>query len=1587
MFYKRPDPGPGRASAVTLPFAGKSPAMTHLRLVVILFLSSYNFMLPAEFFTRCPGAPGKIAAPIVKAMKPSYSTALTSPLHSASQEHDACGVGFIASIKGERSHAILRRAIEGLNNLAHRGAIDADTITGDGAGVMTRIPYEIIRKDLAAKGKIVHDNADLALAQVFLPQDDYLASHGRRIVEDAIKGEGLAFIAWRAVPVDPNCLGKKAELTRPLIAQAVLARKGGSEEAITDEVFERRCFLAMKTAEARAAREKVEGFYICSFSSRTVTYKGLLNAPQVRKFYTDFKNPDYITDFAIFHQRFATNTVPDWTKAHPFRNIAHNGEINTIRGNRNMMRAREYSDVHGLWGSRYKDLAPLCQPDMSDSASFDNAFQLLAVSGRAGVVAASMMTPPAWESDASLPEAVRNFFHYQSLVMEPWDGPAAIVFTDGKMLGATLDRNGLRPLRYKIYEDGTVIGASEAGLIAEWGSPVVKTDRLGPGCMIALDLEEHKFLDDAEVKQILAKRRNYGEFLHSSVFDLSKLAKDRRLEAAISVPEGEFVSRQVAFGYDLEERDLILSPMATTGMEAVGSMGDDTPLAVLSRRPKLLFNYFKQLFAQVTNPPVDPIREQLVMSLTNFIGGRIGIYETLQDKRVFLQAKSPVLLETEFDEIKDGPHFPRKTLRLESVFPVSEGHGALEAAVQDIAAKAVEAVRDRGVRVVIISDRGVSRSHAAVPSLLALGGVHQALVRAGLRLRTAIVVETGEARDVHQLACLIGFGATAVYPYLAYDVIRDLLASGKIDKEKFTLEKAFENYRKAADKGLLKIMSKMGISTVQSYQGAQVFEAIGIGDKVIADCFFDTPNPIGGIGYAEIAAETLARHARAFATETAPALHNEGFHLVNKKGDGEIHGWSPKVVLGMNKFWKSSGDLAGLTDWKTASEEHAPIAIKDLFRFKFPAKEIDLARVEPIEDIRRRFTTAGMSLGAISPEAHEALAIAMNRIGGKSNSGEGGEDPVRFRPRENGDNANSGIKQVASGRFGVTAEYLASAKEIEIKIAQGAKPGEGGQLPGHKVSPLIARLRYSVPGVTLISPPPHHDIYSIEDLAQLVYDLKSVNPCAKVCVKLVSCSGVGTVAAGVAKAYADIILISGHDGGTGASPLASVKHAGSSWEIGLAEAHQVLMMNDLRSRVTLRTDGGMKTGRDIVTAAILGAEEYNFGTAALIAAGCAMFRVCHLNTCPVGVATQREDLRAKFRGKPEYVINFFNAVAEDVRHIMAKLGVTKLDDLIGRTEFLEVIRDMDNPKTANLHLDRLLFNPDPSGDMSRIHTRERNHSPGHEQCIDDLVIQDGRHVIVHQDTPFKATYKVRNIHRNIGTRLAGEIAYLHGNRGMKPNMLDLRFEGTAGQSFGTFCVQGMRLTLVGEANDYVGKGMNSGDIIIRPPASVQFPWNENAIMGNTCLFGATGGRLFAAGRAGERFGVRNSGAVAVVEGVGDHGCEYMTAGTVVVLGPVGRNFGAGMSGGLAFVYDPADKLKDSYNPEMVGVEHLADAHEIAALRRLIEDHAAATDSPHAKVLLAAWDSTVAKFKRVVPHPGAPEAPKARFAYHREPAHA
>jgi len=1495
-------------------------------------------------------------------------------LYNPDFEHDACGVGFVAQISGKRSNEVLRTALTSICSLMHRGALDADAKTGDGAGVCTQIPYKIFAPEVSRLGHTLYNPSDLGVGVMFLPADNkYAAARARAITEEVLKKRELFVFGWRPVPINDHVLGEKAQSTMPLIEHVLVGRPAG----MWDDDYERRLFLARNEIEDRAAADKIADFYIPSFSHRTIVYKGLLVSASLEKFYPDLTSEDYETAIALFHQRYSTNTFPTWPLAQPFRMLAHNGEINTVRGNRNWMHAREAELQADFWGKDIDLLKPIIQPGGSDSASLDNAVEVLAMSGRGILHAMTMLVPPAYRSDPHLPQELKDFYFYHRCFSEPWDGPAALAFTDGVIAGACLDRNGLRPARYNITADGLFVMASEVGGSALDQLEIVEKGRLAPGEMIAVDTAAGKLLRDADIKSALAARQPYGKWIKENLTPLPQAG-----EKDIAAPAGDLdilglTQRQVAFGYSSEEVDMVIKPMLKDGAEAVGSMGDDTPLAVLSQKPRLLYTYFKQLFAQVTNPPIDPIREKLVMSLHTVIGWRKNLLAETPGHARLVSIESPVLLDGELAALKSvgGEH---KSATVSTLWPVSEGDAGLEKAVARIRSEA-EAAIDGGARILILSDLGVDHANVPVPMLLAVGAVHHHLIAVGKRMRAGIVCETGEARDVHQIACLIGYGAAAINPYLALETVREILEreNGAADFAKSAI-----NYRKALEAGILKIMSKMGISVVNSYRGAQIFEAIGVSSKLIAECFRGTPSQIEGIGYREIAAESLERHAMAYGAAVpveAGKLGDPGYYRFRR--GGEVHSVTPPVLQSFHAFVGIKGaDKAGKAeDYKKyvdAVLANSPVALRNLLEMlPMPGGPVELDEVEPIEDIRKRFTTAGMSLGALSPEAHECLAIAMNRIGGKSNSGEGGEDPVRFKRRENGDWANSAIKQIASGRFGVSAAYLASAKEIEIKMAQGAKPGEGGQLPGHKVSPYIAKLRHSVPGVTLISPPPHHDIYSIEDLAQLIYDLKQVNPRARVCVKLVSTAGVGTIAAGVAKAHADIILVSGHEGGTGASPLSSIKNAGGPWELGVAEAHQVLMLNGLRNRVTLRTDGGMRTGEDIVYAALLGAEEFNFGTSALIAMGCVYVRQCHLNTCPVGVATLDDRLRAKFKGRPENVVAFFNGVAEEVRAIMARLGFRTVDEMVGRVECLRQREVPGHPKANTLDLSRLLVNvaaDDPSA--VRHATRMRNDGP-EDSTLDETVLQDAKDAI-NDGRPISLSYEVENTSRSVGTQVSGEIGYQHGEEGIAEGTVELKLSGSAGQSLGAFLAPGVRLVLTGEANDYVGKTMSGGEIIIRPEPGSKFAPHDAMIIGNTVMYGATGGRLFANGRAGERFCVRNSGGTAVVEGVGDHGCEYMTNGTVVVLGRTGKNFGAGMTGGCAYILDLENRFESLYNNQLVSISRLSDAADIDRLRGLVSRHAEATGSPRATEILGAWEKFQPLFWKVSPNvPAAKPVPE------------
>jgi glutamate synthase (NADPH/NADH) large chain/glutamate synthase (ferredoxin) len=1483
-------------------------------------------------------------------------------LYDPAFEHDACGVGMVASIKGVRSNSILRKALTCVCSLIHRGAMDADAKTGDGAGVLTQIPHKLFRIEVEKTGHKLFQDSDLGVGVMFLPNDPYTQARCRHIAEVVLAEHKLILFGWRVVPVNQAVLGEKALRTCPAIEQVLIGRPDPA--LLSDDEFERKLFLCRNQIEDKVESEGIKDFYIPSFSSRTIVYKGLLAAPTLERFYLDLRDPNYTTALAIFHQRYSTNTFPTWPLSQSLRMMSHNGEINTVVGNRLWTKAREAELKSPLFGDAIKNLRPIIQPGGSDSSSLDNALELLVMGGRDILHAMLMLVPAAWQGDPSTPQEVKEFYEYHQTLNEPWDGPAALVFSDGRTIGACLDRNGLRPARYKITEDGLFTIGSEVGLVNIDDAKVIEKGRLGPGEIIAIDTIAGTLLKNDEIKAIYSKKQPYGTWLRENIKDI---VSQPSLEAQPS-PGATLLQQQLSAGYTEEEITVLpalLKTMGETGEEAIGSMGDDAPLAVLSKKPRLLYTYFKQLFAQVTNPPIDPIREKLVMSVEVLAGTHRNWLEETPEHARLLRLQSPILTNPEIQQILALKESPFLTTTLSCRFPVAEGPDGLKTHLDRICAEAEKAVRE-GASFLILSDWDIDANHAPIPMLLATGAVHHHLTRADLRSKASLICETAECREVHQLACLLGYGASAVNPYAALATLQDLLTRGELKVTDPAV--VAKNYRAALEKGLLKIMSKMGISTLASYSGAQMFQAIGIHPDVIAYAFTGTNSQVKGLGFREIAEESLVRHARAFTPEGK--LTDDGYFRYRR--DGELHAWTPPVLQSFHTYVGIKGaDKAGKWEdyekYVAAVEDAAPVALRQILTLKKGAS-IPIDEVEPVEDIRRRFTTAGMSLGALSPEAHETLAIAMNRIGGKSNSGEGGEDRVRFTPMENGDSKNSRIKQVASGRFGVTAEYLSSATEIEIKMAQGSKPGEGGQIPGTKVSPMIAKLRHSTPGVMLISPPPHHDIYSIEDLAQLIYDLKQVNPRAKVCVKLVAEAGVGTIAAGVAKAYADIVLISGHDGGTGASPLSSVKNAGGPWELGLAEAHQVLLLNGLRNRVTLRTDGGMKTGLDILIAAMLGAEEFNFGTAALIATGCVYVRKCHLNTCPVGVTSQDEKFRAKYKGTPDNVVLFFNAVAEEVRRYLASIGARSLNEVIGRTDYLEQREVANHPKANLLDLSRLLAMPKIDDGSPRFHTWERNDKL-EDRTLDDVILQDAKSCL---QTKHKLSlkYKVKNTFRSIGTNLSGEIAYRFGDEGLPENTLNLTLSGSAGQSLGAFLVKGVRITLVGESNDYVGKGMGGGEIILVPPPTAKFDPARNSICGNTVLYGATGGFLYIRGRAGERFAVRNSGATAVVEGIGDHGCEYMTNGKVVVLGATGKNFGAGMSGGLAYVLDQDNAFERRCNKTMVTLLRLSDADEINVLKGLIYKHLELTESALAKEILGDWAKYEPLFWKVAPQPPA-----------------
>src|SRR6267378_3572981 len=1396
------------------------------------------------------------------------------------REQDACGVGFVARASGHRSADIARLALQALARVAHRGAAATDR-SGDGAGVLTQIPVPLFAREAASRGFALAPGQPFAVGAFFLPREHDALGCATGIIEEVLRGEGLPVLGWRDVPVDLDVLGAGARASCPTIRQAILAppvERGRFDET----TWERSLYLARRTIERRIADAGpgLEPFFVCSLSCRTLVYKALLTGTQLAGFFPDLASSDYETALAIFHQRYSTNTTSSWPLAQPFRMLAHNGEINTLWGNRNAMRAREPALAGPPWGDAVDRLKPVIWSEGSDSASLDNALELLVRSGRDPIHALMMLVPEAHEGAVEMEPALRGFYEFHECLVEPWDGPAALAFSDGVFVGSAVDRNGLRPCRYKITRDGLVVAGSESGLVDLNAGDVVESGRLGPGELLVVDTRRKAILRNAEAKREVARRRPYSRWAARGIRLLRPTAAVPDTPPA---PEPERVARQLAFGWSFEDLRYTLEPMGSAGQDAVWSMGDDTPIPPLARVPPSLYAYLRQRFAQVTNPAIDPLRETLVMSLRMHLGRRGSLLTDRPAGLRLVRNEHPVLLAEEIAALRTGAG--AQVVTLDATWSASAGAGpdALRTALDGLCRSAGHAVQE-GARIVILSDRAAGSERAPLPMVLAVGAVHQHLLESGLRTRLGLIAEVGDAWDVHHFAALIGYGAEAVHPWLALESVQAHV----------TEDDARVRFRGAAEAGLLKILSKMGISTLSSYCGAQIFEALGLGAEVIDRCFTGTVSTIGGIGFAEIAEDVLARHRAAY-PEAAAAEVLPDYGRVRYRRDGEDHGWSPQLVRAMQTAVKADTPEA-YDGFRARVAARLPASPRDLLAFR-PVPPIPLDEVEPAEEIRRRFVSTAMSLGALSPEAHRALAIGMNRMGARSNSGEGGEDPDTYAPLENGDRADNRIKQVASGRFGVTTYYLVRADELEIKIAQGSKPGEGGQLPAHKVTDLIARLRHAVPGISLISPPPHHDIYSIEDLAQLIHDLKQVNPNARVGVKLVAEAGVGRVAAGVAKAYADYVLVSGHNGGTGASPLSSIKHAGSPWELGLAETQALLIENGLRHRIEVRVDGGLKTGRDVVMAALLGAEAYGFGTAVLVAIGCAMARQCHLNSCPTGIATQRPELRAEFKGTPEQVVAYFTAIAEDVRRILAGMGCRSLDEAIGRVDLLERVDRPDVPRAQMLDLSLLLADPEPR-DAPRRRSVARNDRPGVESLDDAILTTLGP--CLESGRPFSASYDVGNGHLTLGARIAGRIAERHGSAGLPAGRVRLGFRGSAGQSFGAFALAGMHLELEGEANDYVGKGLSGGEIVIKPFRDAAYAGltHRNVILGNTALYGATGGTLFAAGRAGDRFAVRNSGAVAVIEGAGNHCCEYMTGGTVVVLGEVGRNFGAGMSNGV-----------------------------------------------------------------------------------------
>ena len=1481
-------------------------------------------------------------------------------LYDPDFEHDSCGAGFVVNIKGKKSHEIISQALTILRNLAHRGACGSEANSGDGAGILLQVPHTFLAREMARANIILPPAGQYGVGTAFLPAVAAMREACEEMLEMVTAQEGQSFLGWRDVPTDHTTLGETAVAAQPVIRQFFIGRG----ENITDDLhFERKLCVIRKCSAHTVRKEGYGGsdkFYIPSLSARTLIYKGMLMPEQVDEFYPDLRDPDMESALALVHSRFSTNTFPSWERAHPYRMIAHNGEINTLRGNVNWMRARQAQFASALFGEDLPKMLPIINDEGSDSAMFDNCLEFLTLSGRSLPHAMMMMIPEPWSNHESMSPEKKAFYQYHSCLMEPWDGPASIGFTDGVQIGAVLDRNGLRPSRYYVTKDDLVIMASEVGVLDIAPERILSKGRLQPGRMFLVDTAQGRIIADEEIKESIARENPYREWLDANLVKLSDLPDPTDVP---TTTHETVLQRQQAFGYTFEDLRILMAPMARLGMEATGSMGNDTPLAVLSDKPQSLFNYFQQLFAQVTNPPIDCIREEIVTSSAMTLGTERNMLDPRPENCNLIALDSPILTNDDLAKLRqiDRPGFQSITLPI--LFKASEGAEGLVAAMEQLFVEADAAIAS-GRNILILSDRGVDPAHAPIPALLACAGLHHHLIRQGTRTRVGLVLESGEPREVHHFCLLVGYGVAATNPYLAFETIDDAIRENLL--RDITPDVAKKNYVKAVVKGIVKVISKMGISTIESYCGAQIFEAIGLHKSVIDRYFTRTASRIGGVGMDVLAREASIRHTHAFPERgTHPHTLDVGGQY-QWRADGEYHLFSPQTIHKLQQAVRNA-DYAVFKEYSGLVNDQLEkrATLRGLLGLKLADASIPLDEVEPWTEIVKRFKTGAMSYGSISLEAHESLAIAMNRIGGKSNTGEGGEDPARYIPDANGDSRSSAIKQVASGRFGVTSHYLVNAQELQIKMAQGAKPGEGGQLPGSKVYPWIAKVRFSTPGVGLISPPPHHDIYSIEDLAELIHDLKNANTKARISVKLVAEVGVGTIAAGVAKAKADVVLISGHDGGTGASPQTSIKHAGIPWELGLAETHQTLVLNNLRSRIAVETDGQLKTGRDVVIAALLGAEEFGFATAPLVSLGCIMMRVCHLNTCPVGVATQNPELRKNYTGDPAHAVNFMRFIAEEVREIMALMGFRTLLEMVGHTDRLEADKAVDHWKTRGLDFSHLFYQPEVGDDVGRYKQIEQDHGLG--LALDNTALLALCAPALERGERVEATLPIKNVNRVVGTIVGSELTRKYGAQGMPEDTIKLTFNGSAGQSFGAFIPSGMTLLLRGDTNDYLGKGLSGGKIVITPPTGSTFVPRENIIIGNTALYGATSGEVYIQGGAGERFAVRNSGADAVVESVGDHGCEYMTGGRVIVLGTTGRNFAAGMSGGIAYVLDTDGDFATRCNKQMVGLEKMEDLAEIEEVRQMIRRYVEYTNADYAQGLLDRWEETVARFVKVIPN--------------------